>query len=90
MNSPGTGSDSSRPHRDRDQVQAVVDVCVVGRVDEVEVVGGHRGDIGEQVVGPRRIGQRAGDLGVDDRAAVPGVQLDQPAAMENPVARIRS
>ena len=52
MNSPGTAAGSgvgrSRPHRDRDQVEAVVDVAV-GGVDEVEVVGGHRRDVGEQL-----------------------------------------
>ena len=44
------------------------------------------GDVGQQVVGPRRIGQRAGDLGVDDRTAVACVELGEPLAMKNPVA----
>ena len=39
-------------------------------------------------VGPRCVGQRAGDLGVDDRAAVAGVELDQPRAVEHPQHRV--
>ena len=37
----------------------------------------------KQLFGPRRIGQRAGDLCVDDRAAVLGVQLGECAAVED-------
>ena len=62
---------TSRPHRDRDQVQAVVDIAVA-RVGQVEIVGAHRRDVAQQVFGPRRVGKRAGDLRVDDRTAVLG------------------
>ncbi len=57
---------------------------------EVEVVGGHRRDVGEQIVGPRRVGQRARDLGVDDRAAVSGVELGAAARRGRPRASTRS
>ena len=62
--------------------QAVVDGSASVGLEQVEVVDGDRRDVGQQVVRPRRVGQRAVDLGVDDRAAVLGVELTQPWAVE--------
>ena len=60
--------------------------CPCRRRREVEVVGGHRCDVVEQFGGPRRVGQRARDLGVDDRSAVALVELDQPRGHGTPRA----
>ena len=62
--------------------------CPVSAASEVEIIRRHRRDIGEQFGGPRRIGQCAGDLGVDDRAAVACVELGKPAAVKHAEHRL--
>ena len=60
------------------------------RVEQVEVLRPHRGDVGQQRVGPRGTGQRPLDLGVDDRPAVAGVHPRQPRVTDAEIAQLET